>query len=184
MTLAVKKRFVYETRKKKNVSIDENIFIAAACGVKGISFLKGEMKTNVRKIEKEKPAAAAGAATSDKLTVKLGNEKFSVQFDGDKAIVNGKSYDVSVSEGDDDAPSGGGGGGGAGATPVPAPMPGAVFEIRKGPGDAVKEGDTILVLEAMKMEMAIASPADGTVAEILVGKGDQVTAGQVLATLD
>jgi biotin carboxyl carrier protein len=63
-------------------------------------------------------------------------------------------------------------------------MPGAVFEIKKEPGDAVKEGETVLVLEAMKMEMAIASPADGVVAEILVSKGDQVTAGQVLATLD
>ena len=62
-------------------------------------------------------------------------------------------------------------------------MPGAVFEILKGPGDAVEEGETVLVLEAMKMEMAIAAPASGVVSEILVSKGDQVTAGQVLATL-
>ena len=48
----------------------------------------------------------------------------------------------------------------------------------------LKEGETVLVLEAMKMEMAIAAPADGTISEILVEKGDQVTAGQVLATLD
>jgi pyruvate carboxylase subunit B len=159
---------------------DENIFIAAACREKGIAFLKGEMKPNVRKIEKEKPAAAA--PSSDKLTVTVGGEKFAVQFDGDKATVNGKAYDVSVTEGGDDAPSGGGGGGGG--TPVPAPMPGVVFAIKKGPGEAVKEGETVLVLEAMKMEMDIASPADGTVAEILVSKGDQVTAGQALATLD
>jgi pyruvate carboxylase subunit B len=159
---------------------DENIFIAAACREKGIAFLKGEMKPNVRKIEKEKPAAAA--PSSDKLTVTVGGEKFQVQFDGDKATVNGRSYDISVTEGGDDASSGGGSGGGSG-TPVPAPMPGVVFDIKKGPGEAVKEGETVLVLEAMKMEMAIASPADGTVTEILVSKGDQVTAGQVLATL-
>ena len=158
---------------------DENIFIAAACREKGIAFLKGEMKPNVRKIEKEKPAAAAPSL--DKLTVTVGGEKFAVQFDGDKASVNGKSYDISVAEGGDDAPAASGGGGAG--SPVPAPMPGVVFAIKKNPGEAVKEGDVVLVLEAMKMEMDIAAPADGTVAEILVKKGDQVTAGQVLATL-
>lgn len=159
---------------------DENIFIAAACREKGIAFLKGEMKPNVRKIEKEKPAAAA--PSSGKLTVTVGGEKFAVQIDGDKATVNGKDYDISVAEGGDEAPAASGGGGGAG-TPVPAPMPGVVFAIKKNPGEAVKEGDVVLVLEAMKMEMDIAAPADGTVAEIMVKKGDQVTAGQVLATL-
>ena len=68
--------------------------------------------------------------------------------------------------------------------PVTAPMPGVVFDILKGPGDPVEEGETVLVLEAMKMEMAIAAPCEGVVAEILVAKGDQVTAGQALATLD
>ena len=162
---------------------DENTFIVAACGAKGISFLKGEMKTNVRKIEKDAPAAAnnAGGSVADKLTVKVGGDKFVVEFDGDKATVNGKSYDVSVTEGGDDAsPSSGGGGGG---TPVSAPMPGAVFDILKGPGDSVEEGETVIVLEAMKMEMAIAAPSAGVVSEILVSKGDQVTSGQVIATL-
>jgi len=160
---------------------EENIFISAACGAKGISFLKGEMKSNVRKIEKG--ASTSCETVSDNLTVNVGGEKFNVKFDGDKATVNGKSYDVSVSEGGegDDAPTGGGGGGGA---PVTAPMPGVVFDILKGPGDSVEEGETVLVLEAMKMEMAISAPCAGVVGEILVGKGDQVTAGQVLATLD
>ena len=163
---------------------DENIFIVAACGAKGISFLKGEMKTNVRKIEKEAPAATG--TIPDNLTVTVGGEKFAVQFNGDKATVNGRSYDVSVTEGEDaegrsaPAPSGGGGA----VTGVPAPMPGAVFEIKKAVGDSVEEGETVIVLEAMKMEMAIAAPCAGRVADILVKKGDQVTAGQVLANLD
>jgi len=158
---------------------EENIFISAACGAKGISFLKGEMKTNVRKIEKG--TSTSCETVSDKLTVKVGGEKFNVKFDGDKATVNGKSYDVSISEGDDgdDAPAGGGGG-----APVTAPMPGSVFEILKGLGDSVEEGETVIVLEAMKMEMAISAPSAGVVSEILVDKGDQVTSGQVLATLD
>ena len=62
-------------------------------------------------------------------------------------------------------------------------MPGAVFDILKGPGDSVEEGETVIVLEAMKMEMAIAAPSAGVVSEILVSKGDQVTSGQVIATL-
>ena len=159
---------------------EENIFISAACGAKGISFLKGEMKTNVRKIDKG--ASTSCETVADKLTVKVGGENFTVKFDGDQATVNGKSYDVSISEGGDDAaaPSGGGGK----QTPVTAPMPGVVFDILKGPGDPVEEGETVLVLEAMKMEMAIAAPCEGVVAEILVAKGDQVTAGQALATLD
>jgi pyruvate carboxylase subunit B len=160
---------------------DENIFIVAACADKGISFLKGEMKTNVRKIEKDAPAG--GGSAPDNLTVTVGGEKFSVQFKGDRATVNGRDYDVSVTEGDAAAPAAGGSGG-AGSTPVTAPMPGAVFEIKKAPGDMVEEGETVIVLEAMKMEMAIAAPAAGRVAEICVGKGDQITAGQVLATLD
>ena len=159
---------------------EENIFISAACGAKGITFLKGEMKTNVRKIEKEAPSAAGGGTTSDKLTVSVGGDKFTVQFDGDKATVNGKSYDIAITEGGDDAAPASGGGAG---TPLPAPMPGAVFEILKNPGDPVDEGETVLVLEAMKMEIAVAATVSGTVSEILVSKGDQVTSGQVLATL-
>ena len=162
---------------------EENIFISAACGAKGISFLKGEMKTNVRKIEKEAPAVVSTGSVSDKLTVNVGGDKFTVQFDGGKATVNGKTYDVSVSEGGDDSSTSTGVTGGGAGIPLPAPMPGAVFDILKGPGDSVEEGETVLVLEAMKMEMAIAAPAAGVVSEILVSKGDQVTSGQVLATL-
>ena len=62
-------------------------------------------------------------------------------------------------------------------------MPGTVFELKKNVGDAVDEGEAIMVLEAMKMEMAISAPAAGVVLEILVKKGDQVTAGQTLAKL-
>ena len=162
--------------------------VAAACGTKGIAFLKGEATTNVRKISKEEAAPAAGGVGgggSDSMTVTVGGQKFAVVFDGDKATVNGQSYDIQVAEG-----VGGESGGaaapaapGGGGTSVSAPMPGAVFAIKKNPGDAVEEGETILVLEAMKMEMAISSPATGVVGEIHVSKGEQVTAGQILATV-
>ncbi len=65
-----------------------------------------------------------------------------------------------------------------------APMPGKVVKVHVKPGDAVKAGDTLLVLEAMKMEQATRSPRDGVVKEVRVREADQVTAGQILASLE
>ncbi|MFC6887211.1 MULTISPECIES: acetyl/propionyl/methylcrotonyl-CoA carboxylase subunit alpha [Actinomadura] len=64
-----------------------------------------------------------------------------------------------------------------------APMPGTVVRVEAGPGDAVEEGRTLVVLEAMKMEHRIAAPAAGVVAELNVGAGRQVEAGAVLAVI-
>ena len=140
--------------------------------------------------EKASDAPAAGGAASsgsggNAFTVTVGGQSYGVEFGDDgKATVNGTAYDVSVSEG----LSGGGSGGAAAAPagdtkPVQAPMPGAVFAFKKNVGEAVKEGEPIIILEAMKMEMPVNAPCDGTVAEILVAKGDQVGAGQTLATV-
>ena len=63
---------------------------------------------------------------------------------------------------------------------IKAPMPGLVLEVRVAEGDAVKKGDPILVLEAMKMENIIKSPTDGTVKKINVKKGVAVEKNQVL----
>ena len=62
-------------------------------------------------------------------------------------------------------------------------MAGTVYKIVAQPGQSVAEGETILILEAMKMEMTVGAPFSGTVHELLVKPGDQVTAGQLLATL-
>ena len=63
---------------------------------------------------------------------------------------------------------------------IKAPMPGLVLDIRVAAGDAVKKGDAILVLEAMKMENIIKSPTEGTVSKINVKKGVAVEKNQVL----
>lgn len=63
---------------------------------------------------------------------------------------------------------------------IKAPMPGLVLDIRIAEGDAVKKGDPILVLEAMKMENIIKSPADGMVKKINVKKGQAVEKNQVM----
>lgn len=67
---------------------------------------------------------------------------------------------------------------------VNAPMPGKILGIKANPGQAVKKGDVILVLEAMKMENEIVAPEAGTVAGINVSVGDMVEAGDILASLN
>ena len=70
----------------------------------------------------------------------------------------------------------------AGGTPVNAPMPGTIVDIKVSNGAAVKKGDLLLIMEAMKMENEIFSPADGTVT-VVTSKGASVNSGDVLVTL-
>ena len=70
----------------------------------------------------------------------------------------------------------------AGGTPVKAPMPGNVLDIKVSNGQAVKEGDVLVVLEAMKMENEIFAPCDGTVT-VVASKGSTVNTGDVLVTI-
>ena len=72
----------------------------------------------------------------------------------------------------------------AGANKVSAPMPGTILDVKVSVGQAVKKGDVICVLEAMKMENDIPAPCDGTVASINVQKGASVAANDVIATLN
>ena len=73
---------------------------------------------------------------------------------------------------------------GAGAVKINAPMPGKIVAVKANPGDAVKKGQVILVLEAMKMENDVVAPQDGTVASIDTAVGSAVEAGDTLATLN
>ena len=74
--------------------------------------------------------------------------------------------------------------GAQGSVTVTAPMPGTVLRINAKVGDAVKAGQAVVVLEAMKMENEIVAPQDGTIASIDVAVGDPVEAGALLATLN
>jgi pyruvate carboxylase subunit B len=165
---------------------DENIFIAATCKEKGIAFLKGEATVGVRKTMPEE--APSAAAAPEGYTVTVNGQRFAVALSGSQAVVNGKSYEVDIQDGIEDAPQ-------AAApptatatapeeadgTPVKAAMPGAVIRIEVNIGDPVQTGDTLLVLEAMKMEVEVKAPVAGTVASVDVTVGDQVANGQKLA---
>ena len=74
--------------------------------------------------------------------------------------------------------------GSVGAVAVNAPMPGNILDVRVKPGDSVKAGDTLLILEAMKMENEISAPQDGTIASVNVSKGDTVNSGDLLCSMN
>lgn len=114
--------------------------------------------------------------------------------------VNGTAYDVTVEEGSGSAsapaaapkkaapkaaaPKVSAPAGAQGAVKVNAPMPGKILSVKVGAGQAVKKGDVLLILEAMKMENEVVAPQDGTVASVNVSAGDSVEAGAVLASLN
>ena len=70
-----------------------------------------------------------------------------------------------------------------GGNKVASPLPGSVVEVLVAPGDTVKEGQPVLIIEAMKMENEIPSPFSGTVGQILVERGRFVNNGDVLMTI-
>lgn len=158
---------------------DENVFIAASCKEKGIAYLKGEATTGVRKVSRKE-----STEEPDGYTVTVGGRAFSVVVEDGRATVNGKAYDVDVKEGIEEArsaPAESGAGASADGTAVTAQMPGAIVRVDAAVGSAVQEGDTILTMEAMKMEVEVKSPTNGTITAITVNQGDSVTSGQVLA---
>ena len=117
--------------------------------------------------------------------------------------VNGNVYDVTVEENGNvsapaaaprkaaapvkaaaPAPAKAASTGSAGSVKIEAGAAGKVFKVEKKVGDAVKKGDAVIILEAMKMEIPVVAPQDGTIASIDVAVGDAVESGQLLATLN
>ena len=157
---------------------EENVFIAASLKEKGIAFLQGDRNISVRKIKKEAPPVAAPTANAT-YSVSVGGRSFEVRFDGDKAVVNGRTLDVSVATGGTAATAAPVSAG----TPVKSEMPGKVLKHLVSVGDVVKSGQPLLKVEALKMEMDVASPQDGTVTALPVAVGQQVPAGTTLVVL-
>jgi len=155
---------------------EENIFIAAACQEKGIAFLLGKGELNVRKISEMKNDCEGSSMGNGSYTVVVNGEKFSVQVaEGDADIqvtaVNGETAASSapVSSGND--------------INIKALLPGSVWKIVANPGQSVNEGDVILILESMKMEIDVIAPKGGVIKSINVATNDKVVEGQVVAVL-
>ena len=153
---------------------EENIFIAATCKEKGIAFLQGKGEMGVRK-NVQKPAGESAS-----YVVTVNGKNYNVTLDKGKTIVNGKIYTTSISESEDDAGQAKPEQQATDGVEIKSPLPGKVFKIVSDIGDHVEAGDTILILESMKMETRINSTVSGTVSELLVEEGDQVGTGDVL----
>lgn len=181
---------------------DENIFIVASCEDKGISFLKGESKLMTRSVADENRSRAEAILKSDKgfaekMIAALGASKSAPVADTGvyTVSVDGRAYVCQVTPGGvvqsiqpvaapaapapvaaAPAPTGQG-------TPVKSPMPGTVIKVLVHEGDAVKEGDDMVVIEAMKMEQPIKATKSGTVISIDVAEGDTLSADQTVAEI-
>ncbi|HDZ4962112.1 TPA: biotin attachment protein [Campylobacter jejuni] len=156
---------------------EENIFVAAACKEKGIAFLKGEAKVNIRKLASmPKPMSV----DENKFTVAVNGNKYHVEvsygFDKDvnvksvKKVEENKNIISSNSTSSVDAEN-----------EVLAGISGNVFKIYVNEGEEVKSGQAIMVLEAMKMEIEVNAPKDGIISELCIKIGDTVNEGEVLA---
>ena len=155
---------------------EENIFIAAACQEKGIAFLLGKGELNIRKISEMKNDCEGSSMGNGNYTVVVDGQKFSVQVaEGDADIqvtaVNGEaaSTGAPVTSGND--------------IEIKALLPGNVWKIVANPGQSVNEGDVIMILESMKMEIDVVAPRGGVIKSINVATNDKVIEGQIVAVL-
>lgn len=167
--------YVKSLLEKEGIAVsEENIFIAAACKEKGIAYLKGEAKVNVRK-NASMPKQNSISADENKFTVSVNGNKYHVEvsagFDKDVNIKSVQKADtqenimqnVDSSEG------------------VQAGISGNVFKIYINEGEEVKSGQVVMVLEAMKMEIEVNAPKDGIIEKICVKTGDSVSENDLVA---
>ena len=167
---------------------DENIFIVATCKDKGLKFLKGEAELGIRKISKNSVPDVVTKdegnhnKPSDYIVTVNGND-YPIRIEGDKAIVNEKSYQIEIRRDDEPKPKALAEGIGTSGTDVIAQMPGKVIRLSSRIGDYLHPGQSIMVVEAMKMEIHVSSPIEGTVTDIKVVAEDHVKTGQVLAVI-
>ncbi len=182
-----------ELEKHQLPTTDENIFIVASCGAKGISFLKGEAKTSVRKnaptpatpapapaaAPAPAPAARPAPSPTGSYTVTVSGKTYHVDIDGGTAFVCGKTFTVEANKANPLPPATSG----QQEVKLLSQADGVVYQVKARVGQKVSAGDTLMVLESMKMEMAVKVPQDGVIREISVKVGNPVISGQLIAVL-
>ena len=162
---------------------EENTFIAAACAEKGIEFLEGKTKVNVRKNDHENQYGnEENTPKEDKVstyTILLDGESYNVQVaagaDAETVSTLGKVQVSGIKKAKDNA-----GESESNTENVLAPVNGVVFKILCSPGDKVTPDQTVMVLESMKMEIEVKAGVSGSVLEIQVNQGENVEEGDVI----
>ena len=165
---------------------EENIFIVAACGEKGLKYLQGDKPMGIRYKEADKPKAAAAKGGAYTANVDGKNVAVELNAAGDAytATVNGKSFTVKVSEGIAAATAAAAPAASGAATALPAPLPGTIMKVMVEVGEEVAADDVILVMEAMKMETEVKAPKAGVIREINVSTSQVVAAGDTLVMIE
>lgn len=167
--------YVKSLLEKEGIAVsEENIFIAAACKEKGIAYLKGEAKVNVRKNAPVSKSNSIGV-DENKFTVSVNGNKYHVEvsagFDKDVNIKSVRKADTQEDIMQDVDSSEG----------IQAGISGNVFKIYINEGEEVKSGQVVMVLEAMKMEIEVSAPKDGIIEKICVKTGDSVSENNLVA---
>ncbi|MBZ7931309.1 biotin/lipoyl-containing protein [Campylobacter molothri] len=163
--------YIKSLLEKENIEInEENIFIVATCKEKGISFLKGEAKINIRKNDL---AASKQNIDENHFTVKVNGNKYFVEvnsgFDDKIEIKNIEKVENNIQNANS-------------IQGIQAPISGSLFKIHINENSEVKSGQVVAILEAMKMEIEVNAPKDGVIEKINVKVGDSVSEGQIIAT--
>jgi biotin carboxyl carrier protein len=114
----------------------------------------------------------------------VNGKKFAVEVKGDKATVNGKSYDIGVADGIETSGTATVGHESADSVEVAAPMNAKVIKVLVAVGDSVSEGDVMFIVEAMKMEIEVKASVSGTVSSIAAESGASVTSGEAMASIN
>ena len=178
---------------------DENVFIVATCGDKGIAFLKGNSPLSIRYKEKTSSLPASGQ-------VKINGEMFKVSMENGKTFVNGKEYRVqfendsaqdktsskamsandkkeektllAAGQNDQEEASN------SGETfEIKAPTAGTILKVEVKKGQKVTLNTTLFLIEVMKMEVAIKAPKEGVITSVEVQPSQSVQSGQILALM-
>ena len=169
--------------KKNDLPInDENLFIVSSCETKGVEFLLGNGKNSIRKKTAQEDSNSTETIKSN---LQSESRDYSITVNGntfDVRVTSGKSSSSqSVSSNETNSKSRTSSNK---ATQIYAPNPGNILNLNVVLGENVLEKQTLLVLEAMKMESEVKSPHSGIVKNIHVNSGDNVKSGDLLITIE
>ena len=174
-----------EALKKNNLpDTEENLFIVSSCEDKGIDFLLGKAKISIRK-KSDEPEKKEQTSTKSAAPSVSGQRDYTITVDG-------RAYQVQVNAGGTVVAGATDTGNASLSTPttsqtsgidIPAPTPGNIVRVEVEVGDTISKEQTLLVMEAMKMESEVKSPQAGIIQALHVHAGNTVQTGDALLTL-